>query len=114
MHFSHLQKVTIVAERLLQSRLLAMLEQEGTTGYTMLAAEGRGSRGVNAADFEGRHLQLETIVSPEVARRILERIADELLEDYAVIVYLSDVTVLRRHKFDEADGGALPGPEEPG
>ena len=114
MHFANLQKVTIVAERLLQARLLKMLDEEGATGYTMLAAEGRGSRGVNAADFEGRHLQLETIVPPEVGRRILERIADELLEDYAVIVYLSDVSVLRRHKFDEADGEASPGPEEPG
>ena len=99
MKFVQLKKVTIVAERLLKEGLLEMLSSEGATGHTMVAVEGEGSRGVHASDWEGRNVQLETIVSAETAERILDRIAGEYLENYAVIAYLCDVTVLRRSKF---------------
>jgi nitrogen regulatory protein PII len=99
MKLVHLKKVTIVAERLLREPITKLLRAEGATGHTMIAVEGEGSRGVHASDWEGRNVQLETIVSPETADRILARIAEEYLENYAVIAYLCDVTVLRRGKF---------------
>jgi hypothetical protein len=102
MNLSDFKKITIVSERLLREKLLELLDQEGAFGYTLLAAEGRGTRGVQAADFEGRHLQIETIVPPETADRILRRIGEELLDDYAVIVYQSDVSVLRQWKFGDS------------
>lgn len=39
------------------------------------------------------------LVGPDVADRILSRINEEFLENYAVIAYVSDVTVPRRGKF---------------
>jgi hypothetical protein len=99
MKMNEFKKITIVSERLLREQLVGLLKQEGASGYTILAAEGEGSRGVNVIDFEGRHLQIETIVPPEIAERILRRIGRELLDDFAVIVYQSDVSVLRHWKF---------------
>lgn len=103
-----LKKLTIVAERLLKEPLVKLLNAEGATGYTLAAVEGEGSRGIHASDWEGRNIQLETIVSPDAADRILARISDEFLEHYAVIAYLCDVDVLRRNKFTndspEVDG----------
>jgi len=94
-----LKKLTIVAERLLREPLVKLLNAEGATGHTLAAVEGEGSRGIHASDWEGRNIQIETIVSPAAADRILARIADEYLENYAVIAYLCDVDVLRRAKF---------------
>lgn len=99
MKLAPLKKVTIVAERLLREPMIKLIREEGSSGHTLLAVEGEGSRGIHAADFEGRNIQLETIVSPPVAERILERIAEDYLTDYAVIAYLSDVAVLRQDKF---------------
>jgi nitrogen regulatory protein PII len=99
MNTTSLKKMTIVAERLLRESLLKLLREVGATGYTMTAVEGAGSRGVNAGDFEGRNVQIETIVSAKVAEAILNRIAAEYLENYAVIAYVSDVDVLRGGKF---------------
>ena len=109
-----LKKVTIVAERLLKEPIFKILREEGATGHTLIAVEGEGSRGVHASDWEGRNVQIETIVSVETADRILSRIAAEYLENYAVIAYLSDVSVLRRSKFakdsppPQADGQDVP------
>jgi len=94
-----LKKVTIIAERLLKEGLLKILKDEGATGHTLTACEGEGSRGVNASDWEGRNIQVDTIVSAETAERILNRVGDQYMENYAVIAYLSEVTVLRRGKF---------------
>ena len=62
-----LKKVTIVAERLLKDPLVKLIRKAGASGYTLLAVEGEGSRGVNASDWEGRNAQIETIVSAKVA-----------------------------------------------
>ncbi|MFT4550192.1 MAG: nitrogen regulatory protein P-II 2 [Verrucomicrobiales bacterium] len=99
-----LKKVTIVAERLLRELLVELLNDEGSTGHTMMAVEGKGSRGVHASDWEGRNIQLETIVSHSAADRILDRIAAEYLENYAVIAYVCDVDVLRGKKFTNETG----------
>lgn len=94
-----LNKVTIIAERLLREGLLEILRNEGATGHTITACEGEGSRGVNASDWEGRNIHIETIVSASTADRIMKSVGDKYMENYAVIVYLSEVTVLRRGKF---------------
>ena len=94
-----LKKVTVVAERLLREAIVKLLNEEGSTGHTLTAVEGEGSRGVHASDWEGRNVQIETIVSEESADRILARLADEYLENYAVIAYTTNVEVLRRDKF---------------
>lgn len=95
-----LKKVTIVAERLLKDQLIRLVHDEGATGHTLIAVEGEGSRGVRASDWEGRNVQIESIVSAEVADQIMGRLAAEYLESFAVIAYLTDVAVLRRGKFD--------------
>ncbi len=94
-----LKKMTIVAERVLKDKLIRMIRKEGATGYTLTAVEGEGSRGVRATEFEGRNVQIDTIVSPETAERIFDQLAEHYLEAYAVIAYTTEVEVLRGSKF---------------
>ena len=94
-----LKKMTIVAERVLKDKLIRLIREEGATGYTLIAVEGEGSRRVQASEFEGRNVQIETIVGPETAQRVFDQLAERFLEAYAVIAYTSDVEVLRGTKF---------------
>lgn len=94
-----LSKVTIVAERLLKDRLVALIRKEGATGFTMTDVTGEGSRGVRASDWEGRNIQIETIVSAAVADAIFERLSAEYFEEFAVIAWVGEVNVLRGSKF---------------
>jgi len=92
-------KVTIIIESLLKDEVLKLIRKHGATGFTLTKVEGEGSRGTRAQDWEGRNIKIETIVNERVADLILEGLADEYFEDYAVIAWLSEVNVLRGDKF---------------
>lgn len=91
--------ITIIAERLLRKEITAMLKAKGATGYTQSDAMGEGSRGIRASDWEGRNVKIETIVSAKVAPLIMDAISDSYFENYAVIVYVKDVEVMRGDKY---------------
>jgi nitrogen regulatory protein PII len=95
----HLRKVTIVAERVLRDELLELLKRHGATGWTLTAVEGEGSRGIRASEWEGRSVQIDTLVSIQSADGIMEEIAAKYFTDWSVIVYAAHVEVLRGEKY---------------
>lgn len=99
MHTVELKLVTLVTERVLKDRLVRDLERLGAKGWTMTNAQGRGSRGVRASEWEGQNLRIETVVSKEVADRIVEHLAQEYFQHYAVIAYTENVQVVRGDKY---------------
>ena len=99
MHTVTLKLVTIVAERILENRLTQTLDALGAKGYTLTQATGKGSRGVRASEWEGPDTRIETLVSPEVADRLVAHIAEKYFEHYAVIVYVQDADVVRGDKY---------------
>ena len=94
-----LKLVTIVAESLLEKRLVEEVKRLGAKGYTITPARGGGSRGIRSVDWEGQNIRLETIVSEEVALRILQRLQEEYFPHYAVIAYVENVWVVRGEKY---------------
>jgi len=92
-------KLTVVCESLLRDELLDLMREAGATGFTITTADGEGSRGVRATEWEGPNLRIETILSAELADQILGEIADNYFEDYAVIAWLTDIKVWRAKKF---------------
>lgn len=94
-----LKLVTIVTERILEDRLLRTLLDLGAKGYTLTQATGKGSRGVRASEWEGPDTKIEALVSPDVAERIVDHVADVFFEHYAVIVYVQDAAVVRGEKY---------------
>lgn len=99
MHTTKLKLVTIVAERVLEGRLLRALEELGSKGFTLTEATGKGSRGVRASEWEGPDVRIETIVSPAVADAIVSHIAEHYFAHYAVIVHMHDTEVVRGEKY---------------
>ena len=94
-----LKLVTIVAERILEDRLLRKILELGAKGYTLTQAAGKGSRGVRASEWEGPDTKIETLVSQDVAQKIVDYVADTYFEHYAVIVYVQDAAVIRGDKY---------------
>ncbi len=99
MELKRLKLVTIVAESLLEKRLVEEIKRLGAKGYTITPARGEGSRGIRSVDWEGQNIRLETIVSEEVALRILQRLQEEYFPHYAVIAYVENVWVVRGEKY---------------
>ena len=94
-----LKLLTIITEGLLKEEMITLIRRHGATGYTISRSEGEGSRGVRAHDWEGPNLRLECITSEQTANLVLEELGRVYFEDYAVIAWISDVTVLRGDKF---------------
>lgn len=100
MQTTRLKLVTIIAERILEDRLVRGLRQLGVRGYTISGeVRGEGTRGVLAIDWEGQSIRLETLVSAELATTILAYLAEHYFADYAVIAYSVDAEVVRRDKY---------------
>lgn len=94
-----LRKVTIIAERVLRDDLIELVKAKGAKGWTLTMVEGEGSRGIRASEWEGLNVQLDTLVSPEVADAIMDEVGSRYFKDWSVIVYVADVEVLRKDKY---------------
>ena len=82
-----------------------IIEDAGASGYTVVAAGGKGSRGVRSSDRPAvvdafSNIKLEVITaSREMADRIAEEVAARYFENYSGITYLEEVEILRPKKF---------------
>lgn len=94
-----LKLLTIVTEGLLKEEMIALLKRHGATGHTITRADGEGSRGVRAKDWEGPNLKFECILSERAAGTALDEVGERYFENYSVIAWVTDVDVLRGEKF---------------
>lgn len=91
--------LTVIAESVLKERLVQDIRDAGAKGFTITDADGEGSRQRRVGEIFGANIRLETIVSAEVADRLLHVLSTEYFERYAVVAYLSTVSVIRGEKY---------------
>ena len=96
--WSERRLVTVIAEAVLEDRLLTDLRRWGVGGLTVVRAEGDpiGSR---VGDLEGAFLRVECVVGDAVAQRVLAGLAATYFERFKVISYDHPVRVVRGAKF---------------
>jgi len=99
MQTSTMKLVTIVAEAVLEDELLKEVASSGSKGYTLDRVHGEGSRGVRASDWEGKNIKIETLVTQEVADKLLTVLAEKYFPHYAVVAYVKSVEVVRGDKY---------------
>ena len=99
MNTTQAYRITIIAEALLEDRLVRDVKTCGAKGYTITQAHGEGTRGVRASQWEGGNIKLETIVSEVVADAILEMVTVKYFQHFAVIATLEMVQVVRGEKY---------------
>lgn len=96
------KKVEIVVEASRVRAITDMIERVGGKGYTVIAdVSGKGARGVrddaHLSDVF-RNMMIVVVASEDVAARIVDQ-SQVLLENYAGIVLVSDVEVVRNEHF---------------
>ena len=99
-------KLVIVTEKLLLKKIAKIIDEAGATGYTVVAAGGKGSRNVRSSGQPTvsdtySNIKFEVLTpNREMAVKISDEVAAEFFEDYSGIAYLCDVMeVLHAHKF---------------
>jgi nitrogen regulatory protein PII len=92
--------VTIICEALAREPLKRLLAEVGARGYTLFTVEGEGSQGRRAAEMpEFANIQVEIVLQPAAAEKLLARLEEEFFSKFAMVAYESDIRVLRREKF---------------
>lgn len=100
-------KVVIITEKIIFDGVATIIQEMGGTGYTVVAAGGKGSRAVRTATGASvvdafRNVKIEVIVSDmQMAENIADAVAERFFQDYSGITYLEEVKILRPHKFHD-------------
>lgn len=92
--------LTVITEEALERPLTKIVKQAGVRGYTITEARGEGRRGARAPGVEqGANIRVEIICEEGKAWEIAETLHQKYFQDFAMVLYLSDVEVMRGDKF---------------
>jgi hypothetical protein len=95
-----LKVLTIITESVLENSLVKEIEDHGAHGYTITDARGKGHRGLRDGGWDyNSNIRIEVICTEIVCEGISSHLQDKYYDDYAMISFTHDVTVLRSNKF---------------
>ncbi|MFM9037966.1 MAG: P-II family nitrogen regulator [Actinomycetota bacterium] len=93
------QLVTIIAESVIEQKLIDDVKGCGAKGYSIGHVRGEGQTGGRALDITGSSLRLETVVTESVADAILSMLGAKYFDTYAVVAWVTPVVVARPERF---------------
>ena len=92
--------LTIMSEAAQEEALVRDIESLGGRGYTITDARGKGSRGKrDAAWTQDANIRIEVLCDAGTAHAIGAALRERYYENYSMVMYLSEVEVLRPEKF---------------
>ncbi len=92
--------LTVTCEILAQKSVLDILSRHDISGYTTYEVEGKGSRGIRGQGLKNeKNVKVEAIVRQDKLQDVVEEISRTLFANFAVVLYVSDVGVVRTEKF---------------
>ncbi|MCL4865607.1 MAG: hypothetical protein KJZ47_06910 [Gemmatimonadales bacterium] len=92
--------LTVVTESVLEGTLTRDLERLGAHGYTITNARGKGTRGVRDAGWEASsNIRVEVLCDAATSEVLVAHLRERYYEDYAMVLFVQDVEVLRPGKF---------------
>jgi len=92
--------LTVTCEILAQKNVIEILTKHNITGYTTYEVEGNGAKGLRGQGLKNeKNVKVEVILQENTLQDVVEEIARTLFTNFAVILYVSDVGVLRTEKF---------------
>ncbi len=98
-------KLVIVTEKLLLKKIVKIIDEAGATGYTVVAAGGKGSRnertyGQPTVSDTYSNIKIEVLTANrDMALKISDEVAVQFFDDYSGIAYLCEAEVLHAHTF---------------
>ena len=92
--------LTVTCEILAQKNVIDILTKHQITGYTTYEVEGNGARGLRGQGLKNeKNVKVEVLLQEETLQSVVEEIARTLFTNFAIVLYVSDVGVLRTEKF---------------
>lgn len=92
--------LTIVTEAALEHELAGEILRLGGTGYTITDARGKGGRGVRNANWTpSANIRIEVVCNDATADAIATMLRGRYYDNYAMILFVAEVAVLRPEKF---------------
>lgn len=92
--------LVIVAEALLEKKLVADARRLGAQGWTVCDVHGAGIEGVRDGDWEAdRTIELKLICDEAVADAVAEYVLQHYAPHYSIAMYFTPVQVLRPERF---------------
>ena len=92
--------LTITCEILAQKNIIEILKKHEISGYTIYEVDGNGSRGLRGHGLKNeKNVKVEVIMQEEKLQDVVEEISRTLFTDFALVLYVSDVGVIRTEKF---------------
>lgn len=91
--------VTIVAESIVESRLLDDLAVSGARGWTVTPSRGMGPRHTGLSELEGGSVRIEVLASSSVAARIWTVLREHYFDNYSIAAWEYPVTVARIDRY---------------
>ena len=100
MSMEHRKLLTIVTEAALEHELVRELERLGAHGYTVTDARGKGGRGIRNAGWDlSANIRVEVVCTTGTAHAVAAVLRERYYDNYAMILFIGDVEVLRPEKF---------------
>ncbi len=85
---------------LAQKNIMEILTKHEITGYTTYEVNGNGARGIRGQGLQNeKNIKIEIILREEKLQDIVEEVSRTLFANFAIVLYVSDVGVLRTEKF---------------
>ena len=92
--------LTITCEILAQKNIIEILKNHEITGYTTYEVDGNGTRGLRGQGLQTeKNVKVEVIMREEKLQDVVEEISRTLFANFAIVLYVSDVGVVRTEKF---------------
>ena len=101
MRLYNVKLLTVTCEILAQKNVIDILAKHKITGYTTYEVEGNGARGLRGQGLKNeKNVKVEVIMQENTLQDVVEELARTLFTNFAIIVHVSDVGVLRTEKFN--------------
>ena len=100
MKLYNVKLLTITCEILAQKNIMEILTKHEITGYTIYEVNGNGARGIRGQGLQNeKNVKIEIILREAKLQDIVEEVSRTLFANFAIVLYVSDVGVLRTEKF---------------
>jgi len=92
--------LTITCEILAQKNIIGILKKYEITGYTIFEVGGKGEHGLRHHGLKNeKNIKIEVIMREEKLSGIVEEISRTMFANFSLVLYVSDVGVIRTEKF---------------
>ena len=100
MDFYKEKLLTVITESDIEDRLIKNFNILGAKGYTISSVRGKGEKGLrNDIWSSNSNIKIEIVCDDKVCEKIVEFLQLNYLKNYAMILFIVDVNVLRTCKF---------------